>query len=139
MKIKYAFSLLLIMLTGCTTWSVNYLDSTPVVEEKLDPAFSKYQSPTDETARIIVVRDDGLGGLAFRTNFFINGERVAKIHIGQSVTLHMKPEEYQLGINLQNHPSKEWPLTVMEGETYVYRIRASTSILTEGMVLERTL
>ena len=130
MKIIFLFSLVFIVLTGCSTF-VNYPDATPVPDAKLGSAYSKYQTPTDETARIIVVRDTGPGGFPITSQFFINGELVAKMRHGQSITLYMKPGEYSLGFNAgflksaNEKPYTEQSLKVTPGETYYYRIGAA--------------
>jgi len=110
----------------------------PVPETKLGTAFSKYQNPTDETARIVVVRDAGFVGSGARLQFFINAEFIAKIYPGQSITLHLKPGEYMLASygysrSPENH-LMEQKLKVTPGETYHYRISAA---IPRGFKLEK--
>jgi hypothetical protein len=139
MKARYLLiSLICVFFSGCSTF-VNYPNSSPVPESKLGPAFSKYQSPTDETARIVVVRDTGFVGSGVTSQFFINSEFVAKLYLGQSVTLHLKPGEYLLASyeGYSRSPEKhlvEQTLKVTPGETYYYRISA---VIPRGWKLEK--
>ena len=140
MKPKYLIiCLIFVFSSGCSSHFVNYTDSKPVPETKLGTAFSKYQNPTDETARIIVVRDTGFVGSLARFQFFINDEFVAKIYPGQSITLHMKPGEYLLAAGTGLSPSPEnhlleQTLKVTPGETYYYRLGAA---IPRGWELEK--
>lgn len=131
--------LICVFISGCSSHFVNYTDSRSVPETKLGTVFSKYQNPTDETARVVVVRDTGFVGSGVTSKFFINGEFVAKLYLGQSATLHLKPGEYLLASyegysrSPENH-LKEQKLKVTSGETYYYRISCA---LVRGWELEK--
>ncbi len=130
--------LIFVFSSGCSSHFVNYTDSIPVTETKLGTAFAKYQNPTDETAKIIVVRDNGFVGSLARLQFSINDEFIAKIYPGQSITLYLKPGEYMLASygyspSPENHLMNR-KLKVTSGETYHYRISAAVP---RGFALEK--
>ncbi len=139
MKKRYLLiCLIFVFASGCSSHFVNYTDSKPIPETKMGTAFSKYQNPTDETARIIVVRDTGFVGSLARLQFSINDEFIAKIYPGQSITLHLKPGEYTLASygyspSPENHLMNQ-KLKVASGETYYYRISAAVP---RGFALEK--
>ena len=128
MKATFLMCLVPVLLAGCTaTRAVGLASSTPVSENNRGYAFSQYQVAAEDTATIVIVRDKGLVGWLSKMYFYINDEFVAKIGAGESVTLYMKPGDYQLSMSGGLNPSAEHAiekqvLTALPGETYHYRV-----------------
>ena len=128
MKAKFLMCLVPGLLTGCTaTRAVDPASSTPVSETNRGYAFSQYQDAAENTATFVIVRDKGFVGGLSKTYFYVNDDYVAKIGAGESVTLYMKPGDYQLGMSGGLSPSAEHAirkqvLAVLPGETYHYRV-----------------
>ena len=129
--------------TGCSTTPVSVNNSQSVPQDRTYQAFTKYSKPDASLSNIVITRDNGILGAAGTAALFANGEIVARVKAGESITLHLKPGDNILGIGpgsklnweKDNTELIEQTLNAEASKTYYFRI---TIDRTKGLILQRT-
>ncbi len=144
MKICLLFLGLVVgVITGCSTTPVGVNESHPVSQDRVYEAYNKYSVPNETLSNVVILRDNGILGAAGSAALFVNGEIVARVKAGESITLHLKPGDNILGIGPGSklHWEKdsteliEQTLNAEPEKTYYFRI---TIDRTKGLILQRT-
>lgn len=93
MRKTFALIVASILLAACSTTPLNSTRAERVHPE----ATTRYSQQTHGTLPLIVTRDSGLLGSACSTEITLDGEVVAYLRQGQTVTLFVPAGEYVLG------------------------------------------
>lgn len=134
---------ILLFFTGCTTTPVSIEKSTSVPDERIYDGFKKYAHEKKSGATIIIVRDRGILGSAGSAAVFLNGEIVARVRTGESLTTYIDSGDNVLGIapgtklshEKDNVELIEQTLNANAGGTYYFRITIDRQ---KGLILQRT-
>jgi len=85
-------------LCGCATTPVPYEKASPIDAGNYLEGYAAYSSPSDQTVRVIVVRDSGMLGAAAPVKLSINGIGVAKLWSSQRIELFLQTATYIFGV-----------------------------------------
>jgi hypothetical protein len=142
---KYSMILIFtaMIVTGCSTTPVSVGKSQPVPQDRIYEAYKKYSSSKETQANIIIVRDNGVLGVAGTAALFVNGEIVARVRAGESITIHTNGGDNILGVGpgtkmgweKDNVELIEQTLNAEAGKTYYFRISINFN---KGLILQRT-
>lgn len=132
-----------IVCSACTTTAVSVSKAQSVSPDRIYDAYKKYSTPIDSGAKIIIVRDSGILGAAGTAALFINGEIVARVRTGESITLNVKSGDNVLGVGpgtkmsweKDNVELIEQTLNAETGREYFFRITIDRY---KGLILQRT-
>ena len=136
-------SVIVLMISGCSTSLVKYEDSNPVPSERIYKPYVQYSEATKSSATLIVVRDGGILGGAGSAALFVNGEIVARLKLSESLVLHIPAGDNVIGagpgtkLNWESDTVglEEQTLLAVEGEEYFYRLSVDPY---RGLVLNRS-
>ena len=140
------FVILVATLYGCaasSTTPVRFSESIEVPEERRFEGYKRFVVRDLSEANVIVVRDKGFKASWSAIPLYINGIRVAKMKISESVALRLPLGDNLLGITQAGYYSEEAEknalheqvLDVEEGETYYFRLGV---LLYDGLLLQQS-
>lgn len=143
---KFNFLLVVIISTivcGCATTPVNVNQAKAISQDRVYESYKKYSEKKESGARVIVVRDNGLLGSAGSVALFLNGEIIARVRTGESITLNVNGGDNVLGVGpgtkmgweKDNTELIEQTLSAEIGKDYYFRI---TTDHYKGLVLQRS-
>lgn len=128
---------------GCTTTPVGVDQSHSVSTDRVYDAYKKYAVEKEAGSKIIIVRDSGILGSAGSAALFVNGEIIARVRAGESITVNVNSGDNILGVgpgaklNFEKDNAEliEQTLDAKSGATYYFRITIDRY---KGLVLQRT-
>ena len=120
---KLAILLSILIVSACATVP------TPNSEQRLVPSgqvFLKSLPPSQDTAQIVVIRDQGFFGSANFLHFYIDGQKVASLDPRERLELYLAAGEHIFGVKptdpLGVHAGFNIDQTLQSGRTYYYRL-----------------
>lgn len=144
MKLNALFVILIAAtFCGCTTTPVSVGKAQSVSSDRIYEPYKKYSDQKESGAKITVVRDSGMLGAAGSAALFVNGEIVARVRAGESITLNVDSGDNVLGVGpgtkmsweKDNVELIEQTLNAQAGKDYYFRITIDRY---KGLVLQRT-
>lgn len=145
LKISKNFSItigIIFLLTfiSCATTPVNISDSCLVSSNRLLEGYANVSTPSDETARIIVIRDSGFVGAGGKAILYLDGSPLASFQTRERIEFYPKYGNHLLGITPEvfGISSKsdliENNFNFEAGKTYFFRI----SVFNQYLILQPT-
>ena len=106
--------LVILPLFGCSTQPAVRVVRHPVPPARnFEPQLLK--SSQRRSCVITVTREDGIKGAGL--NLYLDGEQIARIAAGESVTVHVRPGRHRLSVKPLFSPAVGQVLVVEKGET----------------------
>lgn len=83
------------VLAGCGTTQTSMSEARPV-----PPAFvyTSQRAPSQDEAKLTVIRDSGFAGGGCRVGLFVDGKRMADLEPKEMITVHVKSGQRILGV-----------------------------------------
>lgn len=122
---KIFLLLAIVAITGCATTVVPPTKATPAPKDRI----FKYQTSSDNTGSLTIIRDSGFGGAGCYATVYLNGERVAKLDPKEKATFYLSEGEWAVGANLEgkglcgiNPERQERFFNIKDGERKAVRV-----------------
>lgn len=144
MKINtFVVMLIVVLFSGCTTTPVGIERSRSVPIDRVYESYKKYAVEKESGSKVIIVRDSGILGSAGSAALFVNGEIIARVRAGESITINVNGGDNVLGVapgtklnfEKDNVELIEQTLDAKPGAVYYFRITIDRY---KGLVLQRT-
>jgi chorismate-pyruvate lyase len=100
MKTLMRTSLLLTaaLLSACATSPVTVSQSRAISPDRLLSGYSALAEPSPAKARVVVIRDEGMLGVAARAALIVDGVPVAKVWSGERVEFYLASGDHILAV-----------------------------------------